>query len=100
MDLLPDALVPPGVEVVGDGLPGWEVMGQHTPGAAAPRQVEYRIDDLTHGVGAWSSPAAVALGEQVLDIVPLEVRQVTRVTLPCNGIHVPQNNIDGTPGKD
>ena len=45
----------------------------------------------------WIKLNAFAL---VLDIVPLEVRQVTRVTLPCNGIHVPQNNIDGTPGKD
>src|SRR5690348_7484044 len=77
MDLLPDALVAPGVEVVGDGFPGREVVGQHAPSAAATRQVQHGSDDLAHGIGAWSAGSAVALREQVLDVVPLEVRQVT-----------------------
>src|SRR5262249_17280751 len=32
MNLLPKALIPPGVEVVADRLPGREVMRQHPPG--------------------------------------------------------------------
>src|SRR3974377_796580 len=100
VDLLPDAVVPPGVEGVGDGLPRREVMGQHAPGATAPRQVEHRIDDLPQRVGARATHLAIALGEQVLDIVPLEVGQVTGIALPCIGIHVPEVNIDRTPWKD
>src|SRR5262249_4281566 len=52
VDLLPDAGVPPGVEVVGDRLPRRVVVGQHPPGAAAAGQVEDSVDDLPHGVGA------------------------------------------------
>src|SRR5579875_2484926 len=100
MDLLPDALVPPGVEVVGDGFPRWEVVGQHAPGAAATSQVQYGVDDLPQRVGAGSADAAITLGEQVFDVVPLEVRQVTGVSLPCNGIHAQKDNIDCTPTKD
>src|SRR5579884_2662594 len=55
MDLLPDALVPPSVEVVGDGFPRWEVVGQHAPGAAATSQVQYGVDDLPQRVGAGSA---------------------------------------------
>jgi len=100
MDTLPDALVTPGVEGVGYGLPGWDVVRQPAPATTAPRQVEYRIDDLAHGVGAWSAPAAVALEEQVLDVVPRSISQVTGISFPCTGTHVPEDNMDGTPGKE
>ena len=88
VDLLPDALVPPGVEVVGDGLPGREVVGQHPPGAAAPGQVQDGVDQLPQLVGAGPAGAARpadAAGEEVADVVPLEASQVTGVTLPCDG---------------
>src|SRR5262245_59848018 len=77
MDLLPDPGVPPGVEVVGDGLPGREVARQHPPGAAAPGHVQDRVDDLPQGVGAGPARLPRASGEEVLDVVPLEISQVT-----------------------
>jgi hypothetical protein len=36
----------------------------------------------------------------VFDVVPLEVRQVTGISLPCMGIHVQEDNIDCPPAKD
>src|SRR5262249_50717409 len=50
VDVLPGAVVPPGVEVVADGLPGREVVGQHPPRTAAPVHVQGRVDDLPRGV--------------------------------------------------
>src|SRR5262249_5953238 len=84
VDLVPEALVPPGVEVVGDGLPGREAVRQRPPGTAAAGQVEDGVDDLTPGVSAVPPRLAGRLPlrrEQVLDVVPLEVRQVTRISL-------------------
>src|SRR5262249_38530458 len=100
VDALPDAAVAPGVEVVGDGLPGGEVVGEHPPGASSPGQVEDGIDDLPQGVGAGPAGAAVAPGEQVFDVVPLEVGQVTRVSLPCCGIHTREDNVDHIFARD
>src|SRR5579871_3665821 len=94
MDMLPDALVAPGVEVVGDGLPGREVVGQHPPGAAATRQVQDGIDNLPYGVSAWPAGAAIALGKQMFDVVPLGIRQITGIALPCKSIHAQEDNID------
>jgi hypothetical protein len=81
VDQFPHPGVPPGVEVVGDGLPGREIVGQHPPRAAAPGQVEGGVDDLPQGVLAGASPLAGRPGEQVFDVVPLQVRQVAGVTL-------------------
>jgi len=92
--MLPDALVAPGVEVVGDGLPGREVVGQHPPGAAATRQVQDGIDNLPYGVSAWPAGAAIALGKQMFDVVPLGIRQITGIALPCKSIHAQEDNID------
>jgi len=36
----------------------------------------------------------------VFNVVPLEVRQLTGISFPCSGTHVPEDAIDGTPGKD
>jgi hypothetical protein len=36
----------------------------------------------------------------VFDVVPLNIGQVTGISLPCKGIHVQEDNIDGTPEKD
>src|SRR5262249_42367341 len=88
VDLLPDTFVPPGVEVVGHGLPRGEVVGQHPPGAAASGQVEDGVDDLTAGVSAVPPRLAGRLPfgrEQMLDVVPLEVGQVARIRL--SGAH-------------
>src|SRR5262249_25963932 len=86
VDLLEDALIPPGVEVVTDELPGRGVVRQHPPGTAAAGQVAHGVDDLPPGVGAAAS--GLAFGpplrrEQVLDVVPLDVGQITGVSLWC-----------------
>src|SRR6516162_4051668 len=83
VDLLPQAPVPPGVEVIGNGLPRREVVGEHPPGAAAAGQVEGGVDDLAQGVGAGPAGAGARLGEQVFDVDPLQVGQIAGVTHPC-----------------
>jgi len=100
MDLLPDALVTPGVEGVGDSLPRGKVVRQPAPTTAALRQVEYRIDDLAHRVSAWPTTATIALEEQVLDVVPWSISQVTGISFPRTGTHVPEDTMDGTPEKE
>src|SRR5205823_1687080 len=83
-DLLEEALVPPGVEVVADELPGGEVVGQHAPGTAGAGQVKGSVDDLPAGVGAvppWPARGLPLRREQVFDVVPLDVGQVAGVAL-------------------
>src|SRR5438552_1123375 len=97
VQLLPDPGVPPRVEVVADGLPRREVVRQAPPLAPGPGQVEDRIDDVLAVVdpGPTGSPRRpVAVREEVVDVGPLEVRQVTRVGLPC--AHA--KRINSTPG--
>src|SRR5262249_23587308 len=84
MDLLPEALIAPGVEVVRDGLPRGEVVGQHPPGTAGAGEVEDGVDDLLARVSAVPSGPAGGLplrGKEVLDVVPLQVGQITGVSL-------------------
>src|SRR5262249_7748998 len=100
VDLLPDPVVPPGVEVRGNGLPGREVVRQHPPGAAAPGQVQGGVDDLPQRVGAGPARFARALGEQVLEVGPLEIGQVTGIALPCNGIHAKKVTLTTGPAED
>src|SRR5262245_20179475 len=101
VDLLEEALVPPGVEVVADQAPGREVVRQHPPGAARAGQVEQGVDDLPAGVGAASSGLAGGpplRREEVLDVLPLHVGQVARVTL--SGAHTPIVGTAPATGKD
>src|SRR5205085_12022214 len=81
VDVFAGAVVPPGVEVVGDGLPGREVVRQHPPTTAAAGEVEGGVDDLPPGAGTGPADLAPGLGEEVLDVVPLQVGQVARVSL-------------------
>jgi hypothetical protein len=83
VDPLPDALIPPGVEVVRHRLPRREVVGQHPPTGPAPGQVQDGVDDLPQGVGAGPAGGPIALRKEVFDVVPLEVGEITRVSLPC-----------------
>jgi hypothetical protein len=46
MDALPGAVARPKPKVVVDGGPGWQIMGQHAPGAAGARPVQDAVDDL------------------------------------------------------
>ena len=72
---LPHSGVTPLCKAPVDNLPGWKVVGQHPPGAAAPKQVEYGIDYLSQFVSALSSDFCRSWKEW-LKPVPLLVRQV------------------------
>jgi hypothetical protein len=85
VDALLGAVVPPDVEVVGHRLPGREVVGEHPPGTPAARQVQGGIDDFPQGIGKGPAQLPLGPGQQVLDIVPLQVGQVARVSL--SGAH-------------
>src|ERR1700677_224289 len=88
VDLFQQPGIAPGVEVVAHQAPRGKVVRQHAPGAAAAGHVEKGVDDSAQFVGAWPPPfAAFRLDEQVFDVVPLEIREVAGVVLPC--IHAP-----------
>jgi hypothetical protein len=61
MNLLPQSLLPPGAEVVVDGLPGRQVMGQQPPGAAGPQPVGHSVDQLA---AVMDGRAATRLGRR------------------------------------
>jgi len=44
VNALPSAVVAPTSKVAIDGLPRWEVRGQHAPGAAGPQDVQNGFD--------------------------------------------------------
>ena len=52
---LEGAIEPPLAEPVIDGLPGWEITGQKSPRAAAPQDVEDRVEQGTWRVGPGST---------------------------------------------
>jgi hypothetical protein len=64
-------------------------MRQHSPRAAAAGQIEQSIEDVAQLIGTGSSALATfGFVEQVFDVMPLEIRQVAGVSLPC--VHGPQ----------
>jgi hypothetical protein len=60
---------------------------QHPPGTPATGQIQDGVHDLPYRIRPGPADGASGLREQVLDVVPLEVRQVARVSLPCRGAH-------------
>jgi hypothetical protein len=81
VDPLPGPVGLPAAEVAVDGLPGGEVVRQHSPGAAGGQEVEDGVEQVP--VGVLPGPAAgLGAGDQVFDVGPLEVGQVRRVALP------------------
>lgn len=60
VDPSPDPLQAPEAEVVMDRLPRWEVLGQQSPGAAGPQQVEESVEDFAAGV--FAGPATTLFG--------------------------------------
>lgn len=88
MDPLPDPGIAPGVEVVGDRLPGGKVMRQHPPGAAATGHGHEGVDDLAEGVCPGPTGRAIPSGEEVLNVLPLEIGQVAGITrADGRGVH-------------
>ena len=71
VDGVEGAVVPPLVEVAPDGALGREVLGQVTPLAAGPQDVEDGIDDVAQVGLAW--PSAGVDGQVRLDQSPLGV---------------------------
>ena len=55
MEPLPRAIQPPLSPIMKNGLPWREVMWQELPGAPTADDIQDRIQDLTSGVGPWST---------------------------------------------
>lgn len=84
MDVFQGAVVPPLVEIPPDGALGREVLGQVSPLAPSPEEVQDGIHDIPK-VRRPRPPARVYRQER-LDQCPLGVREVTRVVM---GSHTP-----------
>jgi hypothetical protein len=93
VDLLPQPLLPPAAEVVVDGLPGRQVMGQQPPGAASPQPVGHGVDQLA-AIMDGRAAARLGRGDEWGKQLPLGVGEVGGVRaagrghgrLPCRGI--------------
>ena len=75
MHPLPRSVQTPESEVVVDGLPRWEVVGQQSPGAAAPQDVEDGVEDLAQAMEA-RTPVGSGSGKMGLQAAPLGVGKV------------------------
>src|SRR5829696_6341881 len=75
VDLFPQPLLSPAAEVVVDGLPRWQVMGQQPPGAAGPEPVGHGVDQLA---AVMEGRAAARLGrrDERGEQLPLGIGQV------------------------
>jgi hypothetical protein len=72
---LPDPVQTPRAEVVVDGLPRREVVGQKPPGAAALQEVEDGVEDLAQAVQA-RSPFVFWDRQERFDALPLGIGKV------------------------
>jgi hypothetical protein len=70
--LFPGSIHSPQTEVVVDGLPGWEVMGQKSPGTAATDYVKDSVEYLAQAMEA-RSPLVFWSWQESLDALPLSV---------------------------
>ena len=71
----PRSIHSPLTEVVVDGLPGWEVMGQKAPSAAATDYVKDSVEDLTQAMEA-RSPFVFWGRQESFDALPLSVGKI------------------------
>ena len=78
VESLPGTVEPPQAEVVVDGLPGWELVRQQPPGAAAPEGVEDPIEDLAQGMDARPSRLQ-RRGQVRLQAGILRIRPVSQI---------------------
>src|SRR5439155_13547139 len=87
MHRLDPAGIAPPAEVLPDIGVGREVMRQVAPLAAGAPLIEDGVPDLAQRISAWPTGlAAFGLGKHRPDLLPLRIRQVTRVTL---SLHTP-----------
>src|SRR5512135_2734232 len=87
MDLLPQSVAAPAMEVVADRPLGWEVMGQGGPGAARAQNVEDGVENLAE-VGLPWCPRLHRGWQQRLQDGPLLVAEVAGIGLARLGVHV------------
>src|SRR5271165_535981 len=82
-ELLPSAVPVPPLEVIVDGFPRGQVVGQCPPGTTFASMVEQRVDDLAQlSLAGPATPVASAgSGQQRLDQSPLLVRHVAGIQL-------------------
>jgi hypothetical protein len=73
----------PPLRLLVDGLPGWEVVGQHPPGGAGPHDPPQGVEDLAQVVGALGRVSADQ-GEVGGDEGPLLVGNVAWVRFSCS----------------
>ncbi len=88
MQQLPSPIPAPAPKVVVDRALRWQVMGEHTPGAATAQQIEDGIEDLPLGIFLRPS-SRFRLGHEMLDQVPFFISQVGRIRL--SGFHAPED---------
>src|SRR5262249_26066741 len=81
-DLLPSPIHVPPLEVVVDGLPRGQMVGQCPPGTPFPGMVEQRVDNLAQidFAGPTRPTAPLDARQQRLDQRPLLVRQVAGIS--------------------
>ncbi len=95
MHLLPGAVGLPAAEVAIDTVPRRIVVRQRSPGTAAGDKVENGVRQISVGVRPRTA-ARLGARDEMLDVGPLEVREIAGIWLPCHGPSVvPRQN----PGK-
>lgn len=83
MNPLLDAIPPPSPKIVINRLPGWEVVGEHSPRAAARRTSKraFRISQL--GMHPRPSPLGGGLGQERLKDPPPRIRKIRGIGFAC-----------------
>jgi len=81
MNLWPQALQTKHSVVIVDCAPWRELMGQHTPRAASPVEIQNGVDQLLH-VHRSGSAAGLGCWNQRFYELPLLIRQVTWIWSP------------------
>jgi hypothetical protein len=91
MHPLPGAVSAPLAEVVVAGVPGWQVMRHHVPGAAGSQHVEDAVDELAIAVFSWASGSTLSLGlgQEGLDDGPLLIGQVGGIAAAFHATSLP-----------
>jgi len=90
VDAFQGAILPPPTEIVVNGSPRGEVVGQHPPGTAAAQHIQEGIDDRPQVDGAGSA-SRFGGRQQGLQQGPLLVLQIGRVVLSFHKLRsIPQ----------
>lgn len=73
MDAGPGAVLSPQTEVMIDGLPRGQVVGQHPPRTAAAQHVEDGVQDLPVGMDRLPAPWRLTFGKVRFDLLPFGI---------------------------